>query len=107
MKKRKLLSVLTLLLIVVFALGITACKKDPITLDALQNEHGVVVDGGGFLEGSILITEEIKADTEEAAQVIAAIAEQDYDKEGSVYIFDIWMPDDWNNVWLWDTNFPK
>ena len=94
MKKRKLLSVLTLLLIVVFALGITACKKDPITLDALQNEHGVVVDGGGFVEGSTLVSNVIEPTTEEAAQVIAALAEQDYDKEGSVYIFDIYVAKD-------------
>lgn len=47
---------------IVMLLGIsmlTACNNGAITLDKLQNEYGVVIEGGGFEEGSTLISNEI------------------------------------------------
>ena len=50
--------------------------------------------GGGFEEGSTLVSNEIATDAEEGAEVLAAIADQNYDKDGSVYIFDIYVTKD-------------
>ena len=83
------------ILMIVMLLGIsmlTACND--VTLDKLQNEFGIVIDGGGFEEGSTLISNQIAASTEEATEVLAAIADQNYDKDGSVYIFDIYVTKD-------------
>ena len=98
MKKRKLISILTLLLVAVFAFSLTACNKEVGTLESLQNEYGIVVEGGGFEEGSALVSNEIVATTEEAAEVLAAIADQSYNKDGSVYIFDIYVTRDGKEV---------
>ena len=98
MKKRTLFSILTLVLVAVFAFSLTACNKKVDTLELLQNEYGIVVDGGSFEEGSTLVSNEILADTEEAAKVLAAIADQNYDKDGNVYIFDIYVTKDGKEV---------
>ena len=98
MKKRTLFSILTLVLVAVFAFSLTACNKKVDTLELLQNEYGIVVDGGSFEEGSTLVSNEILAATEEAAKVLAAIADQNYDKDGNVYIFDIYVTKDGKEV---------
>ena len=97
MNKKSLVASILLLLIVTFAFTFTACKKDN-TLESLKNEHGVVVDGGSFEEGSSLVSNEIAATAEEAAGVLAAIADQNYNKEGNVYIFDIYVTKDGEEV---------
>ena len=89
MKKRLSLVCLLIVLVAVFAVLFTACKKEPETLESLQNEYGITVTGGGFEKGSILITEEIKADTVEGAAALAAIANKEYDKDGRVLILEI------------------
>ena len=71
------------ILMIVMLLGIsmlTACND--VSLDKLQNEYGIVIDGGGFEEGSTLVSNEIAVSTEEATEVLAAIADQNYDKDG-------------------------
>ena len=74
--KNKFLSVtIVLLLIVSFALSLTACHKRVETLESIKNEYGVVVEGGGFKEGSTLVSEEIGATTEEAAMILSALAD--------------------------------
>ncbi|MBQ9716106.1 MAG: hypothetical protein IJV77_06840, partial [Clostridia bacterium] len=87
MKKKSLLTTIILLLIAVFAFSLTACNNGEGTLESLQNEYGIVVDGGSFEEGSTLVSNQIVATTEEAEEVLAAISEQNYNKDGSVYIF--------------------
>ena len=94
MKKKSLLVTILLLSIAVFAFSLTACNNEVGTLESLQNEYGIVVDGGSFEEGSTLVSNEIVATTEEAAEVLAAIADQNYNKDGSVYIFDIYVTKD-------------
>lgn len=89
MKNKSLLVTILLLLIAVFAFSLTACDKGSNTLESLQNEYGITVTGGGFEKGSILITEEIKADTVEGAVALAAIANKEYDKDGRVLILEI------------------
>ena len=95
MKTSKRSIFIGLILMIVMLLGIsmlTACND--VTLDKLQNEFGIVIDGGGFEEGSTLISNQIAASTEEATEVLVAIADQNYDKDGSVYIFDIYVTKD-------------
>ena len=94
MKKRTLISIFTLLLAAVFAFSLTACNKEVGTLESLQNAYGIVVDGGSFEEGSTLVSNEIVATTEEATAVLSAIADQNYNKDGNVYIFDIYVTKD-------------
>ena len=98
MKKKSLLVTILLLLITVFAFSLTACIKGADTLESIKNEYGVVVEGGGFKEGSTLVSEEIGATTEEAAMILSALADQSYNKDGSVYIFDIYVSRDGKEV---------
>ena len=98
MKKKSLFLTIILLLIAIFAVSLTACDKEVITLKSLQNEYGIVVDGGSFEEGSTLVSNEIVATAEEAAEVLAAIADQNYNKDGNVYIFDIYVTKDGKEV---------
>ena len=91
MKKKSLFVTMLLLLIAVFAFTFTACDNGSTTLESLQNEYGIIVDGGSFEEGSTLVSNEIVATTEEAEEVLTAIADQNYNKDGNVYIFDIYV----------------
>lgn len=90
MKKKSLL-VTILLLIAIFALSLTACDIKPNTLESLKNDYGIVIQGGGFEEGSALVSNEIAPNTTEAEEVLSVIADQNYNKEGNVYIFDIFV----------------
>ena len=98
MKKKSLFATIILLLIAVFAFAFTACDGGNNTLESIKNEYGIVVDGGGFKDGSILVSNEIMATTEEAEQILAAIADQNYNKDGNVYIFDIYVTKDGKEV---------
>jgi len=98
MKKKSLFVTTILLLIAIFAFSLTACDNEVTTLKSLQNEYGIVVDGGSFEEGSTLVSNEIVATTEEAAEVLTAIADQNYNKDGNVYIFDIYVTKDGKEV---------
>ena len=98
MKKKSLLVTILLLLITVFAFSLTACNNEVGTLESLKNEYGIVVDGGSFEEGSTLVSNEIAATAAEAAEALAAIADQNYNKDGSVYIFDIYVTKDGKEV---------
>ncbi len=99
MKKKSLLvTIFLLLLIAVFAFSLTACDNGSTTLETLKNEYGIVVDGGNFEEGATLVSNEIVATTEEATEVLTAIADQNYDKDGSVYIYDIYVTKDGKKV---------
>ena len=91
MKKKSLFATMLVLLIAVFAFSFTACDKK---VETLQNDYGAIIEGGGFEKGSVLITNEIKADSTEAEEVLSAITDQDYNKDGSVYIFDIYVTKD-------------
>ena len=81
-----------LLLIAVSTLFLTGCFNKTVT--TLQNDNGLIVDGGGFKIGSSLICNEIKAETEDAKEVLSVIADEEYDKEANVYIYDIHVTKD-------------
>ena len=95
MKKRALLTVLLFAMVATFVFSLSACNKNVnSTLEKLQNEYGIVVDGGSFEKGTTLISNEILATAEEALEVLEAIADQDYNKESEVHIFDIFAEKD-------------
>ena len=94
MKRKSILSVILFMLIAIFTFSFAACDKEVTTLESLKNDYGIVVDGGSFKEGSTLVSNEIEATTEEGAEVLTAIAEQSYNKDGGVYIFDIYVTKD-------------
>ena len=98
MKKKTLLATILLIMIGVFMFSLTSCDMRVETLESLKNEYGIVIDGGSFEEGSTLVSNEIVATTEEAAEVLAAIADQNYNKDGNVYIFDIYVTKDGKEV---------
>ena len=82
------------LLIALAVCGLTACGEEPITLKSLQGEYGVTVAGGGFEEGSQLVVKEIAPTADKGAEVLAALAEQSYNKEGLIKIFEIYVTKD-------------
>ena len=98
MNKKVILVTTIFLLIAIFSFSLISCNKKVNTMDSLKNEYGIVVDGGDFEEGSILVSKEIAANAEEAAEVLEAIAEQNYNKDGNVYIFDIYVTKDGKEV---------
>ena len=94
MKKKSILITIFILLIAVFASSFTACNKGGNTLESLQNEHGIVINGGSFEEGSVLVSNEIATTTDEAKEVLGVIASQNYNKNGRIHIFDIYVTKD-------------
>ena len=94
MKKRSLLSVFLLVLITIFAFSASACNDEVSTLESLKSDHGIVVEGGDFEEGSVLVANKIATTAKEAEAVLAAIADKSYNKDGNVYIFDIYVTND-------------
>ena len=81
--KRTLISVLLMLVMLFGTAMFSACfLLGGETLDKLQTETGIVVDGGAFEEGSVLVSNVINVASEEGKSVLEAIAEQKYDKEG-------------------------
>ena len=96
--KKTILTTMLLFLIVVFAFSLVACDDEVATLESLQGEYGIVVQGGGFEEGSALVTNEIATSASEAISIIEAIANQEYNKDGSIHIFDIYVTKDGKRV---------
>ena len=79
-------------LLIAIAFSFTGCFDKTVT--TLQNDSGLIIDGGGFKEGSSLVCNEIKAETEDAKEVLSVIADEEYDKEANVYIYDIHVTKD-------------
>ena len=59
--------------------------------DTIQNDNGFSVDGGGFAAGSSLVSEVIQPGSSEEAEALEKIADQDYNKENDVHIFNIYV----------------
>ena len=73
--KKRLFSILIVALLATLAFSLVACNGGgSTTLEKLESEYGVVVDGGSFEEGSSLISNEIVATTEEATEVLSGAA---------------------------------
>ena len=85
---------LVFLMMITFSFVLTACNDQPVILDSLQNEYGVVIEGGKFEEGSTLITNSVTTTSDEGKEVLEILSAQDYNKEGNIYIFDIYVSKD-------------
>lgn len=89
-KKKSFISLfLSFFMIIPVIFMLAACDNGKSTLDNLQNEYGVVVDGGGFKQGSILVSEKVELTSDEGQNVLDAIKDQEYNKDGDIYIYDI------------------
>ena len=98
MKKKSTLVTIVCILIAVFSISLMACDFGLDDLESLKNEYGIIVEGGDFEEGSILVGDVVASTSEEAKEVIELIANQDYNKDGEVYVFDIYVTKDGNKV---------
>lgn len=83
--KKILLKTITLLIVLVCSIGLfAACNA---TLEELQSEYGIVVEGGGFKKGTTLVTEELDLSSNEAQTAIEAVRNRGL--KGNMYVFDI------------------
>lgn len=94
MKKNFKSLVFLFLMMITFSFVLTACNDQPVILDSLQNEYGVVIEGGKFEEGSTLVTNSVTTTSDEGKEVLEILTAQDYNKEGNIYIFDIYVSKD-------------
>lgn len=94
MKKNFKNLVFLFLMMITFSFVLTACNDQPVILDSLQNEYGVVIEGGKFEEGSTLVTNSVTTTSDEGKKVLEILSAQDYNKEGNIYIFDIYVSKD-------------
>ena len=89
---------LVFLMMITFSFVLTACNDQPVILDSLQNEYGVVIEGGKFEEGSTLVTNSVTTTSDEGKEVLEILSAQDYNKEGNIYIFDIYVSKDGKKI---------
>lgn len=94
MKKNFKNLVFLFLMMITFSFVLTACNDQPVILDSLQNEYGVVIEGGKFEEGSTLVTNSVTTTSDEGKEVLEILSAQDYNKDGNIYIFDIYVSKD-------------
>lgn len=89
MKRKSLFLVLITILIIsiVFSL-LTACEGEK-TVGNLKDDHGIIIEGGSFEEGATIVSKEIELTSEEGRNVLEAIKDQEYDKDGRIYVYDI------------------
>ena len=68
---------------------LTACGET--TINELRSEHGVIVEGGSFDEGSKLISQEIDIESEQGRNILKTLENKEYNNDGLIYIFDIYV----------------
>ena len=91
---KKLLSVFLVLLTLTVLL--TACGGG--TLESLKSEHGITVEGGGFEEGSVLVTRSVAATDEDGIRVLSALDGESYDRAGKLLIYEIYVTKDGKKI---------
>lgn len=96
--KKSLFKIFSFVWSFILVFSLTSCGNVENTLETLQNEYGVIVEGGDFLEGSILVSNEVLTSSEEGKVVLDLIKDQEYNKDGNVYIFDIYVTKDGERV---------
>ena len=89
MKKTGLIRVLRILLVAALTLSLFSCGEHD--LPSLTGAHGVTIEGGGFKEGSALVVDRINIEESNGGIALAAIRNESYDKDGRVYIFNIYV----------------
>ena len=92
--KKTLLTIISFIGVIVSTLVLVACNNEPVILDSIQNDYGVIIEGGKFEEGSTLVTNSVDQLSDEAKDVLDILSNQEYNKKGNVYIFDIYVSKD-------------
>ena len=92
-KKLSIFFACVLCLVLCFAFA--GCNK---ASEQLQNEQGALLEGGGFEEGSTLVTDLIETTGEKGQEIISLLEEQNYDKDGEMKIYDIFVAKDGKEV---------
>ena len=80
------------LMIAVFSIILVGCGNK--TVDQLENDYGIVVEGGSFEKGSLLVSNKVELNTTEAQSVLESLSSKEYNKSGNIYIFDIYVSKD-------------
>ena len=91
MKKKQYFTVF-FIMIAICTIFLAGCGKK--TVEQLQNDHGIVVDGGSFEKGSELVSNEVNVTTTKGQEVIEKLSNKEYNKIGNIYIFDIYVSKD-------------
>ena len=91
MKKSNLLSILFFILMLIMTVTLIGCGDKVETLDSLKNEYGIIVDGGEFEEGSVLVSNEIISSSEEGKSILSLLENENYDKNGILFLYDIYV----------------
>ena len=92
--KKTLLTIISFIGVIVSILVLAACNNEPVILDSVHNDYGVIIEGGKFEEGSTLVTNSVDQLSDEAKDVLDILSNQEYNKKGNVYIFDIYVSKD-------------
>lgn len=89
MKRRFLFSLLITVLVIVLTLSLlTACDGEQ-TIESIRNDYGILVEGGGFGKGAIVVSKVIDIASEDGRTILEAIKDQEYNKDANLYAFDI------------------
>ena len=83
------------MLCVALCFSFAGCSKTSVQL---QNELGALLEGGGFEKGSSLVTDLIETAGEKGQEIISLLEGQNYDKDGEVSIYDIFVAKDGKEV---------
>ena len=87
--------IFTAMLCMALCFAFAGCSKAPVQL---QNELGALLEGGGFEKGSSLVTDLIETTGEKGQEIISLLEGQNYDKNGEISIYDIFVAKDGNEV---------
>ncbi|MGN1062097.1 MAG: InlB B-repeat-containing protein [Candidatus Scatosoma sp.] len=76
--------------------SVAACSVE--TLNRLVSDYGITVEGGGFEKGASLVTEIIETTGEKGRKIVSLLEDKEYDKDGEVSIYDIFVAKDGSEV---------
>ena len=83
---KKALKIITFIFLFIcsfsFIIGCGEKDKTPTTIDKLQNEHGVIIEGVEFDKDSVLITAPIDNSSSLGHEIISKIESIEYKKDG-------------------------
>ena len=88
MRKNLTIKVL-LVMFAFFSLCLSGCEN--VTINELRSEHGIIVEGGSFEEGSILVSKEIDKESIDGKSILDTLSNEVYNSDGMIRIFDIYV----------------
>ena len=96
--RKTIKTILTVVIAFVFGLTVfSACDGDS-QVTRLISEYGITVDGGGFENGSTLVTDLIELVGEKGQKILSLLEGQDYLKDGKMNVYDIFVSKDGKEV---------